>query len=205
MTTKQSASLALRGEAKRSNPSMEPQAAGEALPLTGGAEAAAREPESLAVAPDAGAPLRLDDYVPYQFALLSSRLSKALVEGYKDRYPLSRTEWRTMVLVAEMPDCVSMSLVGRSGMDAVAVHRAVLKLETHGYLTRESVPDDRRLKRLKLTPAGWRVYADIVPMARLLERQLLDTLRPEEVECLKRALSLLMEATKDLSGDSLKA
>lgn len=154
--------------------------------------------------PDVVTLLQLDDYVPYQFAILSSRLSKALVEGYKHQYNLSRTEWRTMVLVAEMPDCVSTSLVGRSGMDAVAVHRAVLKLEAQGYLARESVPDDRRLKRLRLTPAGRRVYADIVPLAMRLERQLLDALEPDEIQSLKRALRHLMVSTKDLSGESLK-
>lgn len=158
----------------------------------------------MTASPDAVTPLPLDDYVPYQFAILSSRLSKALVEGYKDQYSLSRTEWRTMVLVAEMPDCVSTSLVGRSGMDAVAVHRAVLKLEAQGYLARASVPGDRRLKRLALTPAGRRVYADIMPLARRLERQLLEILAPAEVQCLKQALSRLMETTQDLSGESLK-
>lgn len=158
----------------------------------------------MTVTPEEQAPLQLDDYVPYQFAILSSRLSRALVESYKDRYSLSRTEWRTMVLVAEMPDCASTSLVRRSGMDAVAVHRAVLKLEASGYLARESVPDDRRLKRLRLTPAGRRVYDDIVPLAQRLERQLLEALEPDEIRSLQRALSRLMDSTKNLLDDGLK-
>lgn len=134
----------------------------------------------------------MDDYVPYQLAQVSSRLSLALEVVYQRMYGLARTEWRTMALVGETTSCAAATLVERSGMDAVAVHRAVKRLESLGYLMRESVEHDKRVKALRLTPQGQVAYEAVVPYALALQRHVLATLSADESDGLKRALVKLM-------------
>jgi len=143
----------------------------------------------------------MEGYVPYQLALISSRLSRALETAYKSTHELSRTEWRALALVAETSECASAKLVERSGMDAVAVHRAVKHLESLGYISRQSVAHDRRVKSLRITPEGWRVYQTIVPSALALEQRVLQSLSADEAKFFKSALNKLMSETLSLAAD----
>ena len=147
------------------------------------------------IAPDndgADARLAMDDYVPYQLAVLSSRLSRELESAYGERHGLSRTEWRTLALVGEVDESAATTVVERSGMDAVAVHRAVKRLEELGLMQRASSSTDKRLKPLRLTESGKAVYRSIVPHARELERRLLNKLLPDEVRMFRKVLSKLV-------------
>lgn len=137
--------------------------------------------------------LVMSSYLPYQFAIISSRLSRALEDAYGERHQLSRTEWRTLALLAECPNCFASDLVMRSGMDAVAVHRALKKLENLGLVIRQTNSQDRRWKPLALTINGKRVYEDVLPHALALERRLLQGLTRNERAALVTALDKLME------------
>lgn len=141
-------------------------------------------------------------YLPYQLAIISSRLSRALEGAYGKRHQLSRPEWRTLALLAESASCLASDLVTRSGMDAVAVHRAVKKLESMGWVTRESNDQDRRSKPLTLTVEGQKVYEDVVPHALALENQLLQSLGTQERVALVSALGKLMAMDFGTGGSS---
>jgi DNA-binding MarR family transcriptional regulator len=144
----------------------------------------------------------MSSYVPYQLAIISSRLSRALEDAYGKRHQLSRSEWRTLALLAESVSCFATDLVTHSGMDAVAVHRAVKKLEGMGLVARESSDQDRRAKPLTLTVEGQKVYEDVVPHALALEIQLLRSLGTQERAALVSALGKLMEMDFDADGSS---
>jgi DNA-binding MarR family transcriptional regulator len=88
--------------------------------------------------------------------------------------------------------CSASDLVERSGLDAVAIHRAVKKLEALGYVTRQSVEHDKRLRLLQVTPAGRRLYEAVVPYALALQARLLGHLDPKEALALRAALGKLM-------------
>jgi DNA-binding MarR family transcriptional regulator len=88
----------------------------------------------------------MDHYVPYQLALLSSRLAAELESVYRELYGLSRTEWRALALIGETEGCAAAALVERSTMDVVAVHRAVKRLLELGFVERDTAAHDRRLK-----------------------------------------------------------
>jgi DNA-binding MarR family transcriptional regulator len=139
----------------------------------------------------------MGSYLPYQLAIISNRLSRALEDAYGKRHQLSRSEWRTLALLAESDNCFASDLVMHSGMDAVAVHRAVKKLESMGLLARESNDQDRRSKPLTLTVEGQQVYEDVVPHALALENQLLQSLGTQERTALVSALGKLMVMVMD--------
>lgn len=60
------------------------------------------------------------------------------------------------------------------------------RLEQAGYLHRERQPDDRRVVVARLTPAGSKLYAEVMPAYLVLVGELLEVLPPEDRELLSR-------------------
>lgn len=139
--------------------------------------------------------MQMQDYVPYQLAILSSRLSSALETVFGAAHHLARPEWRALALASEVESCRASDLVTWSGMDHVAIHRAVKRLEEMGLIERTSPADDKRARPLRVTPKGMQVYLAVVPYALELERQLLGALDKEEAAVFKRVLGKLMQAS----------
>jgi DNA-binding MarR family transcriptional regulator len=83
-------------------------------------------------------------------------------------------------------------------MDKVAVSRAVATLLAAGRLRRTTAPADRRRTHLALTPAGERVYAQVVPMALDYERELVAPLSKRERATLDRILRILLGRAVEL-------
>ncbi len=131
-------------------------------------------------------------YVPYQFALISRRLSEALASVYGKQHGLSRTEWRTLALLDERKQTTAAELVLMSGMDAVAVHRAVKNLEKQGLVERTDSPLDKRAKFLSLTATGEEIFINVSPYAQALQENMLGFLSAEESSSLVIALDKLM-------------
>ena len=77
-------------------------------------------------------------------------------------------------------------------MDAVAIHRAVKKLDALGYLFRSATEHDLRVRLLSLTPEGRKVYRTIVPYAIELQEQLLQGLAKEDMHQFKTTLQQLV-------------
>lgn len=132
------------------------------------------------------------EFVPYQFALLSSRLSRSLAEACAS-FNLSLSEWRLLAIIASGNSLSASDVSDRSAMDAVAVHRAVKSLLERRYISRIPVEGDRRMKQLRLTPHGRNAYDAIVPAATALERDLLAALSPAEAMAIRRMLRRLVE------------
>lgn len=113
--------------------------------------------------------LRMEHYVPYQLALIGQNEA-----------------------------CTASDLVERSVMDAVAVHRAVKRLESLGHVCREESAHDLRVRRLSLTAQERKVYRTIIPYAIELEGRLLGGLAPAKARQFRELLRQLAEQSADL-------
>jgi DNA-binding MarR family transcriptional regulator len=80
-------------------------------------------------------------------------------------------------------------IAARTAMDKVKVSRAVTLLMGRRLVLRKADRTDARLQWLELSAAGARMHAAIVPMARVLEEELLAGLDDAEVAVLRRALA----------------
>jgi DNA-binding MarR family transcriptional regulator len=117
-------------------------------------------------------PLDLRAFLPYRLSVLTNRLSRKLAALYSERFGLTIAEWRAMAVLGQTPG-LSADGVGRgTEMDKVSVSRAVGRLLDKGYLERSYAEDDKRRSVLTLSPEGYAVYAQIVPLARDFEAQL---------------------------------
>ncbi len=136
--------------------------------------------------------LELDRFLPYRLSVLSNTVSTAIAGAYQQRFGLTIPEWRVIAVLAMSPGLSAAQVAQRTAMDKVAVSRAVASLLKHRRIARQTARTDRRRSRLKLAPAGQRVYAQVVPFALAYERELIAPLTARERDTLDRAVRILL-------------
>jgi DNA-binding MarR family transcriptional regulator len=145
--------------------------------------------------PDA-ATLELEKFLPYRLNRLAETVSRQFQTIYRTRYGLTRPEWRLLASLGQNGTMTATEVGRDSAMHKTKVSRAVAALEARRWLKRDADPQDRRVERLALTPAGAKAYAEIVPLARAFEARLLARLEPGERQALSVGLAAL-ERTLD--------
>ena len=75
------------------------------------------------------APLRLDDFLPYQLNVAASLVSQALSKIYAERYGIGVPEWRVLVTLGEFESMTGKAVGEHSHMHKTKVSRAVALLE----------------------------------------------------------------------------
>ncbi len=136
--------------------------------------------------------LELDRFLPYRLSVLSNIVSTAISGAYEKRFGLTIPEWRVMAVLAMTPDLSAAEVAQRTAMDKVAVSRAVASLLKARRIVRQTARADRRRSLLRLSQAGRRVYAQVVPVALAYERDLLAPLTRKDREVVDRAVRILL-------------
>lgn len=141
----------------------------------------------------------LDNFLPYRLSVLTNTVSAGLARRYRERHPLSVTEWRILAVLGRFPGLVASEVCARTAMDKVAISRGVRSLVEMGLIERRTDCGDRRRQRLFIAPgAGERVLREVVPEALLYERQLLQSLDAGELEALSAILEKLLRQSEKL-------
>ncbi len=141
---------------------------------------------------DADAPaLQLGDFVPFRLNRLAAEVSEHLAEIYRERFGLEVPEWRVMVTVGPEKGRTAQYIARSTRMHKTRVSRAIAHLETRGLMTRVTRATDRREMELRLTKAGQRVYAELVPLALARERTLLSCMSNEQLRAFVTGLDRL--------------
>ena len=154
------------------------------------------------------APLDLSGFLPYRLSVLANTVSRELAALYAKRFEITIPQWRIIAVLGQHANVSADFVCGRTAMDRVTVSRAIVGLLSRKLLSRRSSPTDRRCSMLRLTAAGLRVYAEIVPLARAYETRLLSRLSPADRRHLAQALTALETqvaadaATGELTADS---
>lgn len=118
----------------------------------------------------------LNEFLPYQLAVLSSRVSRAFSETYRKRFGITVPEWRVIAHLSQA-DAVSVREIhARVEMDKSKVSRAASRLEAAGYVSKKTHPGDRRLIELSLTAKGRAVIDQLTPEAHAFEAEVMAAL-----------------------------
>jgi DNA-binding MarR family transcriptional regulator len=131
----------------------------------------------------------LAGFLPYQLSVASNAVSGLIAERYRKRFGLKIPEWRVMAVLGDAGTMTQRALTAATVMDKVAVNRAVKVLEDRGLVGRVPNPVDGRSHLLELTGEGRAIHAEVMPLARATERELLDGLDPAEEALLRRLLA----------------
>lgn len=137
----------------------------------------------------------LDAFLPYQLAVLASRVSRGLAEHYRSRYGIGIPEWRVLAHLHQSGAVSVREIHARADMDKSKVSRAAARLETAGLVRKQPNGADRRLVEMTLTPRGREMMEDLIPIARAYEAETLAVLGPRE-EAFRAAIGTLLETTK---------
>ncbi|MGQ9369361.1 MarR family winged helix-turn-helix transcriptional regulator [Azospirillum sp. ST 5-10] len=135
--------------------------------------------------------LELERFLPYRLSVVSNLVSRAFARRYETAFGLSIPEWRVVAVLGRYAPASSQEISRRTAMDKAKVSRAVARLVASGLVSRTDNPEDHRQNVLTLTARGQTTYREIVPLARAIERDLVEGMTVEEVALLDRLLTAL--------------
>ncbi|MER9069550.1 MarR family transcriptional regulator [Mesorhizobium sp. M0902] len=142
--------------------------------------------------------LELESFLPYRLYRLADAVSREFSRIYKDRHGLTRPEWRTLAGLGQHGTMTATALGEQSAMHKTKVSRAVAELERRRWLSRTPDEKDRRVEHLALTKVGIAAYREMVPLAKVFERELLARLSADERTAVAEGVAALETA---LYGD----
>jgi DNA-binding MarR family transcriptional regulator len=148
------------------------------------------------------APLRLEDFLPYQLNVAASLVSQALSRIYADRYGLSVPEWRVLVTLGEFETMTGKAVGAHTHMHKTKVSRAVALLESRNLISLRANLSDLRESFLSLTPEGRAIYTDLAPGAIAFARHLIEAIDPADRAAFARALQQLIRRAKPLAAEA---
>ncbi|PWJ84412.1 DNA-binding MarR family transcriptional regulator [Pseudaminobacter salicylatoxidans] len=137
----------------------------------------------------------LDDFLPYQLAVVASRMSRALTDVYAAESGLSMPEWRIMAHLMSTQAVSVREIHQRTDLDKSKVSRACDRLEAEGLLRKTISAQDRRLVELELTPAGRDLMSRLIPLAQDFQARLLDGIG-EDAAVFQSVLARIMKELK---------
>ena len=143
---------------------------------------------------------KLDDFLPYQIAVLSSRVSAEFSKHYREAYRISVSEWRVVAHLSQADSVSVREIHKRVDMDKPKVSRAASRLEAAGYITKTINPGDRRLVELSLTDKGHAMIDALAPIAENYEAQLTQLLGAQVTDFREALVTLLNSLEPDNSS-----
>ena len=90
------------------------------------------------------APLKLEQFLPYQLNVVASLVSQALSRVYARRYRIGVPEWRVLVTLGQYGVMTGKAIGAHTHMHKTKVSRAVALLEKRKLLVRRSNRADMR-------------------------------------------------------------
>ena len=134
---------------------------------------------------------KLENFIPYQLAVVAESVSKAFSKTYAKRFGITIAQWRVLAAVGRESNCTASSIVEHTAMGKVQVSRAVSILIDKGYIKSRVDSRDRRNSILAFTNKGRSIYIQIIPAGITFERELIKIFTQEEIQQLNHLLSKL--------------
>ncbi len=145
-------------------------------------------------------PFDLQDFLPYLLNQAAEAASRGFQHVYRDRYAMTRTQWRVMANLGKFGAMTARDICVISHIEKTKVSRAVAHLERDGMLARSPSETDRRAEMLSLTDKGLAVFVELGDMAVAFDRALRQTLGPQATSDLNRILLAIITSRADAAG-----
>lgn len=134
-------------------------------------------------------------FLPYQLAVLSSRISREFAGIYQREHGLSVAEWRVIAHLSQREFDSVREIHARAGMDKSMISRAVDRLAAAGLVAKTKNTDDRRLISLSLTNKGRTLMGRLSVLAREFDATVRKRLPAGSAEPFAVAMAHLLEET----------
>jgi DNA-binding MarR family transcriptional regulator len=107
---------------------------------------------------------------------------------------LTLNEWRAMVVLASHPGVAAADVAESTGLDKMAISRAIAGLDKAGRLRKQDDPADQRRSLLFLSAEGQRLFQKVGRSAKQRERELFDGVPARDLEQVNATLDKLIAA-----------
>lgn len=144
---------------------------------------------------------RLDSLVDmplYRFTRVLAQAGSLVVRVCEGRFGITRREWRLISLLEPADGMTPTELARRAGLDKARTSRAIGSMVDKQLLVRIQRPSDRRHAQVMLTDKARSIHAELLPLARQINRELLDVLDDAELDWLDGVLDRLQARAEEM-------
>ena len=103
----------------------------------------------------------LHSFLPFLMHHASEKVSLGFRDIYRDRYRMTRSEWRVLATLGQYGALTATEIVTHTGLHKTKVSRAVFSIEKRRWLKRRQDEKDRRVQRLELTAQGLSAFTSL--------------------------------------------
>ncbi len=139
--------------------------------------------------------MELNNFLPYRLSILSLKVSKGIAKHYENRFGISISEWRILVILYKNPRINATEIAHLSQMDKVRISRTVKSLLQKSYISQIKDPTDARSRIYELEKKGEELMDIVIPDAIRYEKKLLKQLSDEEQKQLQYLINKLDQLT----------
>ena len=132
-------------------------------------------------------------YLTYKLDLIKTLATKAADQRYEKAVGMRVRELRVLRLIHALPGVAASELGQRLVLEKTLMSKYLADLEQRGLIQRSLDPQDNRVHRLFLTPAGQEVWQTCEQIGRELEQQMFQELDEADWE----QLNLLLDRLHD--------
>lgn len=146
------------------------------------------------------APERVDlDSLPGHYIRRLQQIAVAIFLQETESAGITPVQFAAMQAVHNTPGLDQRTLARTIGFDTSTTAGVIDRLEARGLLQRNASPEDRRVRRLTLTPQGEALLAEVIPAMQRAQVRMLDPLSKAERAEFMRLLRRLVTANNELS------
>ena len=141
------------------------------------------------------------DYLPALLAQASQLISGEFHQVVRAN-GFSVSEWRVLATLAGGPPLSIGRLAAVSTIKQPTVTRLLDRMEAKGMVERLDKGGDRRITRVKITPAGSRMVSRLIALARVHEQRVLEPFGLQRAEELKKTLRHMIDLHRRAAPDA---
>ena len=130
------------------------------------------------------------------FALITSKGAKHFAKKLDERLTssgITRTQWIAMYYINTSECITQRGLADKMAIREPTVVRLIQKLEYEDYICRTGCRNDKRVKYLKLTEKGTKVYLELMPVVEKFKNDTISGIDDNDLQIFKRTLAKMVK------------
>jgi DNA-binding MarR family transcriptional regulator len=149
----------------------------------------------------AASQLPLDRRFGYRFHMISRALGQQMLVHVGREYGLNLAEYRIITVLANRKSPSIKDIAAHTDLDKAHVTRALASLAERGFASQKIDAQDRRLREVKLTAAGWAVVNTLDRYVIVRQKRLEQGLTKSELTILWKAIGVLAEESSKMLAE----
>lgn len=143
----------------------------------------------------------IEELLLFRLNMFSAQSGALLVRLCEGKFGITRREWRVLGLLHGNDGMAPSMLADRVQLDRARTSRAIGALVKKRLIARETNMTDRRGAYLSLTPAGVKLYNELMPHVQSMNKSIMSVLSEQERQQLDGWLEKLGNSVQHLNRE----